>query len=236
MEGESKKGDYILPLSIIIAAVLISGSIIYLVGSKKIGTGDTGGNPAPSPTADLKLTSRDVVLGDANAPVTLIEYADYQCPFCGRFFSDAEKQIRDNYVKSGQVKMVYRNFQFLGPESTAAAGAAGCAADQNQFWAYHDALYTMKLGDEAKGGGENDGFYNHNLFMKIAGDLKLDTNAFGTCIDSNKYISQVQQDTAGGQSVGVNSTPTSFLNGQKILGAQPFSVFQAAIDQILGKK
>lgn len=244
---DNTKKDWILPASILIAAVLISGSIIYLVKSGAVGGGrpqaadnnvpqDQGGGAggaAAQPTGDVtKLGERDVIMGDPNAPVTVVEYADFQCPFCGRFFTDAGAKIRDQYVKTGKVKMVYRDFAFLGPESVASAEAAECAKDQGKFWSYHDALYTAEIAD----GQEGNGNLNKTLFMKLAGNVGLDTAKFGACIDSNKYANVVSKSVSDAQALGVNSTPTIFVGQQKILGAQPFSVFQAAIDKFLGAK
>lgn len=219
---------------------MIAGSIIYLVGNKNA-------NPAPQmagnggaqnqlaavgAVANLEIGGRDVVLGDPNAPVALIEYGDYQCPFCGKFFSEVDLKLRDEYIKSGTVKMVFRDFAFLGPESDAAAAAAECAKDQKQFWAYHDALYTTEIAD----GKENSGNLTRDLFMKLASGLKMDTAAFTACLDAGKYTNQVSQDSDAARSLGVNSTPTVFINGQKFTGAQPYADFKAAIDTALKVK
>jgi protein-disulfide isomerase len=231
------KKDWLLPASILIAAVMISGSIIYLVKSGGTGNQFAGVEGLPkdqggAPTNDVtKLGERDVVLGDPNAPVTVVEYADFQCPFCGKFHTEAGAQIREQYVKSGKVKMVYRDFAFLGSESTAAAEAAECAKDQGKFWAYHDALYVAEIADNKEGNGN----LNKTLFMKLAGDVGMDTAKFGSCIDSGKYASVVSRVVSDAQALGVNSTPTIFVGQQKILGAQPFSVFQAAIDKLLAE-
>jgi len=235
---DKTKRDWLLPVSILIAAVMISGSIIYLVKSGGAGNQLAGGNGLPkdqgvvgAPAGDVtKLGERDVVLGDPKAPVTVVEYADFQCPFCGKFYTEAGAEIREQYVKSGKVKMVYRDFAFLGSESTAAAEAAECAKDQGKFWAYHDALYVAEIADNKEGNGN----LNKTLFMKLAKDTGLDTAKFGSCIDSNKYASVVSKVVSDAQALGVNSTPTIFVGQQKILGAQPFSVFQAAIDKLLG--
>jgi protein-disulfide isomerase len=233
---ETKKIEWLLPASILIAAVLISGSIIYLVRSGsavKAPGGFGGGNAEPGTLTGgnvTKLGERDVVMGDPSAPVMVIEYADFQCPFCGKFYMEAGASIRDKYVKSGKVKMVYRDFAFLGPESTAAAEAAECAKDQGKFWSYHDALYTAEIAD----GEEGNGNLNKTLFMKLAKDVGMDTGKFESCIDSKKYAAVVANIVAEAQAAGVNSTPTIFVGSEKILGAQPFSVFQAAIDKLLG--
>lgn len=229
--------DYFLPLSILVAGVMISGSIIYLVGSKNAPVGAGGaanvGATVTPPVAGgaPQISGRDVVLGDPNAPVTFIEYGDYQCPFCARFFTQTEGQLREEYIKTGKVKMVFKNFQFLGPESYAAAEAAECAKDQSKFWAYHDALYMAESAD----GTEHNGNLNRALFMKIVGDLGMDTGAFANCVDTKKYAAQVQKDTAEAQALGVNSTPTTFVNGQKLQGALPYAQFKTAIDGLLKK-
>lgn len=233
---ETSKRDIILPVSILIAALMISGSIIYLVKSGQTAkvAGPSENNQAAAPAGNsgdvMKLGDRDAIMGDPKAPVTIVEYADFQCPFCGRFFTGAEQQIRDTYVKSGKVRLVYRDFAFLGPESLASAAAAECAKDQGKFWLYHDALYTAEIAD----GQENNGNLNRALFLKLAKDNGLDVASFTSCLDANKYSSVVQKATQDGQGFGVNSTPTIFVNGVMKLGALPFSDFQAVIDKALG--
>jgi protein-disulfide isomerase len=181
----------------------------------------------------MTLGPRDAILGSANAPVTLIEYGDYQCPFCTKFFSQTEPQIIQDYVNTGKVRMVFRDFAFLGPESTAAANAAQCAEDQNKLWAYHDALYTAKVGDEAKGGNEDDGFYNTAEFLKLAQQVGLTIPAFTSCINSNTDATIVAQEKVAATAAGINSTPSFIINGQLSTGAQPYSVFQQALDAAL---
>ncbi|HUX35807.1 MAG TPA: DsbA family protein [Candidatus Paceibacterota bacterium] len=233
MEKENKNSNYILPASIIAAAVLISGSIIYLVGSSKNGTGgqagNSGQNQASVSETVQKLGDRDVILGDANAPVTIIEYGDYQCTYCIRFFESTEPLIRDNYIKTGKVKMVFRGFQFLGPESTLAGQAAECAKDQNSFWNYHDAIYTA----EAKDGQENNGNMTRDFFIGLAKNVGLDVAKFTSCYDSGKYADMVTKGTQDAAALGVNSTPTFFVNGQMVNGALPYSQFQTIIDNAL---
>lgn len=231
--------DRVLPISIIIAAVMITGAITFATlykaggapgdgGVAGAGAGAGTGKSAPSSAsvaAILALGSRDAILGNANAPVTLIEYGDYQCPYCAQYFSTVQTPIVQGYVNSGKVKMVFRNLPFLGPESIAAAQAAECAEDQNKLWAFHDALYTAKLGDDGKGGTENDGSLSRTLFMSIATRLGMDTTAFGSCIDSNKYASLVTKEKSDAETaIGGDSTPTTFINGALVADANGNSV------------
>ncbi len=244
--AQVKQKDKFLPISILIAAIVIGGAVVFAATYKGAPTsaGTTGGTtsptaaPQPSVSASqvMQLGARDAILGNQNAPVTLIEYGDYQCPFCGRFFSQTEPQIITDYVNTGKVKMVFRNFAFLGPESTAAAQAAECAQEQNKRWAYSDALYAGKVADDAKGGGEDDGYFNRTLFLKLANQIGLDMTQFTGCIDGNKYASLVAQQKNDASAAGVNSTPTVFINGQQVLGAQPYSAFKVVIDAALTGK
>lgn len=236
--AQVQQKDRVLPISILIAAVMIAGALVFTTLYKG-GSGDAVANnndanagaangavtpSSASTTAILALSSRDAILGDANAPVTVIEYGDYQCPYCAQYYSTTQSSIISKYVNTGKVKMVFRDYPFLGNESVAAAEAAQCAEDQNKLWAYHDALYSAKLGDDGKGGTENDGTLSRTLFMSIASNLKMDTKAFGDCIDSNKYANLVAQEKADGGVLGVNSTPATIVNGSLLVDANGDSV------------
>lgn len=237
--GKPEKKDRFLPISILVAALVIGGSILFASlyhpapQAAQSGSGNTEPTATLSAAQIMTLGPRDAILGSPDASVTLIEYGDYQCPYCGLFFSNTEPLIIQNYVTTGKVKMVFRNFPFLGAESTAAAEAAECAEDQNKLWAYHDALYQAKVGDVAKGGTEDDGFFTRTLFLSIAQKLNLDLPTFTSCIDNNQDAKIVSADVASGTAAGVNSTPTFFVNGTEILGANPYSQFQQVIDAAL---
>jgi protein-disulfide isomerase len=164
--------------------------------------------------------------GDANAPVTLIEFSDFQCPYCGRFATGAARHIDDEYVNSGKVRFGYWHVAFLGEESQWAAEASECAADQDKFWEYHDKLFDSQ-------NGENQGAFSKDNLKKFAADMKLDTAAFNACLDSGKYTKMVQDRTAMANQLGVNSTPAFIVNGRPLLGAQPFEAFQQIIENEL---
>jgi protein-disulfide isomerase len=251
IENESpKKPDRFLAISILIAAVLIGGAIVFSTlykgggAAQPAGAGAVaGGNGAGTVGAAtttvnsnaMVLGPRDAILGQTNAPVTIVEYGDYQCPFCTQFFSQTEPQIVSNYINAGSVRMIFRNFAFLGAESIAAAQAAECAFDQNKLWPYHDALYSAKIKDEQSGGSENDGYYKRSLFIQLAQQLGMDTTAFATCIDSGKYSALITKEKTDAGAVGVDSTPSFFVNGVPVVGAQPYSDFSATIDGFLKK-
>jgi len=248
VDAPKEKKDRFLPISILIAAIVIGGSVLFATlyhpSAAPAGTGNAAGNNGGNNGAAqagttltaaqiMTLGSRDAILGSPNAPVTMIEYGDYQCPYCGIYFSQTEPLIVQNYVDTGKVKMVFRNFPFLGAESTAAAGAAECATDQNKLWAYHDALYQAKVSDVAKGGSEDDGFFTRALFLSIATKLNLDMPIFTNCLNTNAESSTVATDVSNAAAAGVNSTPTFFINSTEIQGADPYATFQTAINKAL---
>ena len=235
--ASSQPYPYVIPLSIVMAGVIIAGAIMYSNANKtSVPSGGAAAAgvqaPAKQPVAgnvsDEKLLEGDgTVLGNPDASVAVVEFADFQCPFCGRFFSDAGKQIIDTYIKTGKVKFVYRNFAFLGDESEWAAQAAECAGDQRKYWQYHDYLFTHQ-------NGENQGAFSKDHLKEFAGHITgLDVATFGTCLDSDKYAEKVKKDTEVGRNVGVSGTPTTFVNGKLVSGAQPFSVFKPLIESAL---
>lgn len=129
-------------------------------------------------------------------------------------------------MAAGQVRVGYWHFAFLGPESTWAAEAGECAAEQGKFWEYHDILYENQA-------GENQGAFNKGNLKRLAAQADLDTQAFNDCLDSGKYAEIVQTETETARSLGVRSTPTFLVNGQPIVGAQPFEAFEQVIEAAL---
>jgi protein-disulfide isomerase len=165
--------------------------------------------------------------GDSNAPITIIEFSDFQCPYCGRFAADAGHQIDEQYVEAGLVRFGYQHFAFLGPESQKAAEASECAAEQGAFWPYHDLLFGRLT-------GENRGSLTAAGLRQYAAEVGLDTEAFDVCMNSGKYASVVTTETSSAQSLGVTGTPAFLVNGRPLVGAQPFEVFQQVIEAELG--
>src|SRR3989344_4900241 len=221
----------LIPGAIILAGVIVAGAVLYSNLPKNPLLGKEGKWEVVKENAAsdiLKIQKSDFVLGNPAAKVVLIEYGDFQCPFCGRFFQAAEKQIIETYVKTGKAAFVWRDFAFLGEESFRAAEAARCAGEQNKFWEYHDYLFNRQ-------NGENEGAFADANLKRFAGEIGLNQTTFNACFDSGKYKKAVEDATTEGKSLGVNGTPATFVNGQMISGAQPFSVFQKVIDEELKK-
>lgn len=155
------------------------------------------------------LIERGHVEGFEDAPVTLIEFGDFQCPFCRDFHVNTLDLVRQAYVDTGVVKVVYNHFAFLGEESLRAAEASECAADQDRFFAYHDVLFEQQ-------GPENEGYLTTARLIEFAEDAELDTAAFETCLLNRPHQQTILDDRAFGSDLGVNSTPTVLINGRRV--------------------
>jgi protein-disulfide isomerase len=166
-------------------------------------------------------TGEGRVLGDLNAPVTVVEYADFQCPVCKRAASTIVSQIEEDYVLDGRVNIEFRMFPFLGQESWAAAQAAEAAREQGKFWEYHDALFNAQ-------GRENGGAFKYGNLVEIAREVGLDIPQFEATLGQHLDALQAEADAARAE--GVASTPTFYVGDRKIVGAQPYQVFVEAIE------
>ena len=192
---------------------------------------------APAPQSQPVITADDdPVLGSVDAPVTIIEFSDFQCPFCARFYSETLPLIKDNFIDTGLVKMVYRDFplQSIHPNAIPAAVASECADDQGAYWEYHDMLFENV---SVWGPMEISGAVEQ--FKAYAVDLGLDAGTFSECIDTGKYVTEVTGDYTDGVAYGVTGTPAFFLGSEQtgyfqMSGARPYPEFQFAIEQILG--
>ena len=230
---ENKNLALMIPGAILVAGVIIAGAILY-TKSDKVAQAPIPEKQAGSPVAGAPAEAKallearvgDATLGNPAAPVTVVEFADFQCPFCGRFFKNTLPLIKEKYVKSGQVQFVFRDFAFLGEESFRAAEAVRCAGDQNKFWDFHDYLYNHQ-------NGENQGAFSDGNLKKFADALNLDRVEFDSCFDSKKYRELVEKESSGGRDLGVTGTPATFVNGKIITGAQPFAEFEKEIQAAL---
>ena len=173
------------------------------------------------------LAAQSNTLGDPNAPVYILEYGDYQCPYCFEFWSESEAQLIREYVDTGRVYFEFRSVgAYIGPESGWAAQGSYCAGDQGQFWQYHNTLF-------ANWTGENAGDFTQDKLAKYAQALDLNMAEFGSCMSAEKHKATVEQDAARSEADGVHGTPTLFINGVKYEGTQPFHALKYLIDQIL---
>jgi protein-disulfide isomerase len=174
--------------------------------------------PTDGPRMEVSVDD-DPALGPADAPITIVEFSDFNCPYCQRFQQQTFQPLMDAYPD--QIRFVYRDFPITSQDSFYAAQAAECADEQGSYWEYHDALFTgaYGLGDEA--------------YRQYAEELGLDADALVSCVDEGRYADEVQADAREAASLGVSGTPTFFINGVPLVGAQPLTRFAQVIDSEL---
>jgi len=217
----------------VLGVLLIISIVTGGFGFGKGNSGDTIVNDNPSndnpsaPTIVRASIDDDPVLGDKNAPLTIIEFSDYQCPFCGRFWSTTLPLLKKNFIDTGKVKFVYRDFPLssIHPFAQKAAEASECADEQGKFWEMHDKIF------------ENQEAITIENLKSYASGLGLDTTKFNNCLDSGKYTKEIEKDFSDGNSYGVSGTPTFFIgndkDGYKALGgAQPYQVFEQVLNSL----
>jgi protein-disulfide isomerase len=172
----------------------------------------------------------DPVLGSPDAKVLIIEFGDYQCPSCRMFWKDVEPRLKKEYIDTGKVKLVFRDFPLMQihPEALLAAMAVNCAGDQKKYWEYHDKVFREQYnrGDDVIRLKAAD-------LKKWAKETNLDQPAFDQCLDSEKYKNEVMKDKADGEAAGVQGTPTFFINGRVMGGAQQYPEYKKLIDELL---
>ncbi len=198
-------------------------NIVSLSGEVTIDSPTVRANPDVDIDMET-LIDDDAIKGDVDAPVTIVEFSDYECPFCGRYFEQTQPQIIKEYVNTGKVRLVYRDFPLdFHQNAQKAAEVAECAGEQNKYWEMHDKLF------------ENQQALSVDNSKKYAKELGLNTNQFNECLDSGKMTSEVAKDLQDGQVVGISGTPGFIINGKLVSGAQPFTVFKQIIEQELNK-
>jgi protein-disulfide isomerase len=176
-------------------------------------------------------TSESFNIGDPNAPVMIIEYTDFQCPYCSRHFEQTFSLIKENFVDEGLVYYIFKDFPLtnIHPQAVKAAEAARCAGDQDSYLQMHGKLFSSQ--------SEWSGHSNTiELFIKYADDLDLDTDSFASCLESGQYETAVMEDLDEGSQLGVTGTPAFFINGYSMSGAQPYPIFEQAINQFLSEQ
>ncbi len=219
-------------LAIVVVVMFFSNGGFGTEGNKQVPTPTQNPSPSPSPSPNPEPTrlsdvsaDDDAVKGDPDAPITIIEFSDFQCPFCGRWNEQTLPQLQKDYIDTGKVKLVYRDFPLsFHPFAEPAAIAAECAREQGDdatFYKFHDAIFA------------NQASLSDDMLKKAAKDLGLDEKKFADCTSSGKYREEVQADFAAGSQYGVSGTPSFFINGVKLVGAQPYAAFKTIIDQEL---
>ena len=184
-------------------------------------------------TMDTFVSNGSPILGDPDAPITLVEFGDYQCHYCNVFFESIEKDIMKNYVKTGKVKIIFKDYNIIGPDSINASHGAHCANEQGLFWEYHDILYSNWT-------GENNGWASLSNLTVFAEEIDADMDNWTECMNEKKHSKIIMDSNNDAKSLELTGTPAFFIinsNGEvsKIFGSQPFEVFQKIFDSQLEK-
>ncbi|MFH1534188.1 MAG: DsbA family protein [Nitrospirota bacterium] len=247
----SKKNKFALIATIIFSSIIITGGLIFLGIQIGKGGGEVSAADIEKEIENYVLKQQeeankpkvvegdfsddDAFLGDEDAPVTLVEFSDFQCPYCRSFYNDTYSEIKKNFVDTGKVKFVYRDYPLSFHDGAfPAALAAECARDQggnDTYFSMHDMIFD---GQNALGTGTVE--IPEEDLVVYAQNLNLDMDEFGECFESEKFKDEIYKDQSVGQSIGINGTPGFVLEGQIISGAQPYSVFEEALNLALSNK
>lgn len=255
-----RRGVLTVPMLILLTAVLLSGAGMAETGSSDLGAlrqeldavktdlesikkqlgeihkflAQRPGQAGPAGPVTMSVGDGPS-LGNVDAPITIIEFSDYQCPFCKKHFTNTLSALKTSYIDTGKVRYVFRDFPLdsIHPNARKAAEAAHCAGDQGKFWDMHDTIF------------QNQGALKSDKLRDFARTMQLDVDAFTACLDSGKYTKRVDADVAAGSAAGVTGTPGFFIGKTKpdgtivataMKGAQPAASFSQVIDRLLEEK
>jgi protein-disulfide isomerase len=225
---QRSKGPWIIG-GVVLLAVALVAVLIALNNNARPAQGGAIVPITPKEWPQASGTS----MGPADAQVVLHEFSDFQCPFCKRFSDTVKDQIVETYVQTGKVRFEFHHFIVIdanvgGQESRKAAEASECAAEQNQFWNYHNLLFANQT-------GEGVGSFSDARLKQYAATLDLDTEQFNSCFDARKYRNKVTTDEALARSLNVRGTPSLFVNNQIVQNPLDFAAVQAAVDAALAQ-
>ena len=179
-------------------------------------------------TVSKLIKNGSPIMGNSDAPITILEWGDYQCTYCYKFHQNTINIINDDYIKTGKVNLIFKDFPLNGPDSLLAAEATYCAEDQNKYWQYHNELYK-------NWGGERTGWITRDSLNSFAGSVNLDLEQFNTCLDERKYQDRVIALYEFGKEIGIDATPSFLIFNEekaiKIRGNQPLDIFLKTFDE-----
>ena len=226
-----KRKSPLVPIVVAAVAALVLGVVLFHGGDEQ---GDAPVDAAPAsasaapPGSWEQLVRREpddpMALGDPDAPVVMVAYSEFQCPFCGKFARDTEPALVEKFVEDGTLRIEWRDFPYLGPESSVAARGGRAAAAQDRFWEFEEAMYADQL-------PPNSGDLDEDHRVSVAEKIGLDVDRFRDDLDSPQVEQAVQEDFAEGQAIGVTGTPAFVINGVPVIGAQPTEVFERTIEK-----
>ncbi len=238
MHGRSHEKGSALPIGNIvlaaITAIALVGVVWYIGGPRGMSSGKKTETSLRKNGENTRVeidAGNAPSLGRHDAKIAIVEFADYQCPFCAVLHAGAEAAIIEEYVKKGKARFTFKQYPFLGDESARAASASKCAQEQGKFWEYHDALFER----QTQSAEENAGVFSAENLKRIAGEVGLNIGMFEKCLASGKYTQAVLGEMEEGRQAGVMNTPTMFINGRKTEGALTFDAYKAIIEDELSR-
>ncbi len=223
---KSRLSPYLIAGVFVAALVLVAAVILLTRPNPQQQAGPVPTLPSTLPYETGVTEEGYPYKGPADAKVTVIEFADYQCEFCADMEAMVLPRVDEDFVRTGLIKFVYQDFAFLGPESKTAAQAAHCAKEQGRFWEYHHVLFANQ-------GQPNTGAFERGKLEGFAEQVGLDVQAFKQCLSSGKYADLVTASTAEGRRRGLRGTPTFFIGDRKLEGAVPYEELKTAIELAL---
>lgn len=248
-EAEKKNYTSYILVALLVGAAFVIGNLYTKVKTLEKGAtlgvkeGSQKEEIGPAAKTEIKINDDDPSMGPKDAKVTLVVFSDFLCPYCGAYSGESKKMVeamkqRDstwepalsniikNYVDSGKVRVVWKDTPFHGSEAITVHAAGRCAADLGKFWEFHNYVFSL-VGEDKE--------INKTELKKIGQTLKLDANKFNPCVDSDKYNSKIQEALSYAQSIGVEGTPATFVNGKLISGAVSYLQFKTIIEEELKK-
>ena len=220
-----KKGIIFGGISTVVIIAIIASTLVSQTENEELNLdmGQTHGT--------VSTAMGSPILGSASAPITIIEFGDYQCEQCYKWYHNTKDSIVQNYIETGKANLIFVDLAFLGRDSPKAATASYCAEEQGKYWEYHDLLYNFQEGVDS-------GWANSERLKAFAQNLELDMELFDSCVDSGKFTKRVQFNTNEAKKQGATGTPTFIIvnsggEQQKLVGAQPYSVFQKVFDSMI---
>lgn len=224
-ERRKRRMYWIIGISALVAVLAIGALVL---ANRDSDSGEDLPVIVAVPGPDPSIPRDGMTIGRADAPVKLVEYGDYQCPYCAQFNSNGMPPLLDQYIASGLVQLTFVPFSFIGDESVRAAEAVACANDQGRFWEMHDGIY----GNHS---GENNGAYSDDRLRQIAEFAGLDMATYDACMSDGIHENQIDTWNQQAQAAGVTSTPSFTINGGEPFAYQSWDSLSAMLDEALGQ-
>ncbi len=225
------KNSYKIFFTIIASVLIIAGFVLVVFNSGS--EVDNTATTSSEPTTTSEQTKDLLVIGDKNAPITIVEYSDYKCPECGKYHNDAGKKIREEYINTGKVKLVFRPYPVYAADGGKALAGSYCANNQGKFTEYYDAVFKyMWVNHYEKGDYQKaiDPSLNPEVMSGILSQIDVNVDEYNQCLESQETKDAFDADVLKAADDGIQGTPSIVIRGQKIVGPQPFEIYKTLLN------